>query len=113
MSNAEERFIEFARQHGRATCEGDAPATNRAYKNLITALHEIKRTPDNGESFLLASLTNSDLSVVKWAALYLLPLREAEAVAALERVAGSGIPRIAFGAKMTLSEWRAGRLRFG
>lgn len=55
-------------------------------------------------------LDKGDLSIVRAAATYLLPLREVEAVQALERVAKDGSPLIAFGAEMTLKEWEAGRL---
>jgi Domain of unknown function (DUF2019) len=110
-SNPRESYIEFARQFGIAEREGDAPATNKAYEQLISALRELRKESDKGERFLLELLENDDLSVVTWSALYLLPLREADATAALERVAKSGVPRIGFSAEMTLKEWRAGRLK--
>jgi hypothetical protein len=108
---SEDRFIEGARQHGEGTVEGNAPAANRAYKKLIAALREIRRTPDKGEAFLAKQLRSENPSVVTWSALHLLPYRQDEAVLALQRVAETGPPLIAFGAEMTLKEWRAGRLK--
>ena len=111
MKSAEEHFIYAARKHGQATLEGDAPATNRNYKILVAALKELRGEPDRGESSLLAMLESDDLSVVAWAASYLLNSREKEAVAALNRVAASDTGLIGFGAEMVLKEWRAGRLK--
>lgn len=108
---AQDRFVEGAHQHGLYTVEGDAPATNRAYKKIILALNELREMPDRGEGFLSNLLQNEDLSVVSWAASYLLGSRPEEAVQALERVARDALPLIAFGAEMTLKEWRAGRLK--
>ena len=47
---------------------------------------------------------------MSWAALYLLPYREREAVQALDRVAHGDTGLVGLGAKTTLAEWRAGRL---
>ena len=109
--DAELRFIEFAREHGRATLSGTARETNKAYDNAITALRELRQTPDKGVSALIRHLQDDDLSVVNWSALCLLPFRELEAVAALERVARSGQRHTGFAAEMTLREWGAGRLK--
>ena len=108
---SQDRFVEGAREHGLYTVEGDAPATNRAYKKIILALKELRETPDRGESFLASLLQSEDLSVVTWAALYLLPSNPEEAVKALQKVASEGKSLIAFDAEMTLKEWRAGRLK--
>jgi hypothetical protein len=110
MMNAENRFIDAARKHGLATREGDPSVANRAHDDLVTALQELRRTPDRGVAFLSDQLSNADASVVTWAALYLLPSKEKEASEALQRVAAQGLPRVSFGADMTLQEWRAGRL---
>ena len=85
--------------------------TNKAHKNIMLAVKEIREAPDRGESFFMSLLTNENASVVKWAAAYLLPYKPAEAVVALQTVAETGPPLIAFGAEMTLKEWRAGRLK--
>jgi hypothetical protein len=107
----EERFVQATREHGRAIQLGNSSEANNAADIIASALLEIRRVDDRGESVLLKYLNDDDYSVVSWAALYLLPLREPEATAALERVAQSGQPRIGFAAKMTLREWRDGRLK--
>lgn len=109
--SSEDLFIEGARQHGEGTVEGDAPVTNRAYKKIITALREIRKAPDKGEAFLVSQLGSENPSIVTWSALHLLPYRHGEAVLALQKVAETAPPLIAFGAEMTLKEWRAGRLK--
>ena len=111
IMSSEEIFVEGARQHGEGTIDGDAPVTNRAYKKLISALREIRKTPDRGENFLNSLLDSDNPSIVIWSALHLLPFRENEAVLALQKVAETAPPLIAFGAEMTLKEWRAGRLK--
>lgn len=109
--DAERRFVEFAQEHGRSILSGTPRETNRAYDNVIVALRELRQTNDKGVSFLLGRLQDEDLSVVSWSALCLLPFRESEAVAALEKVALSGQRHTGFAADMTLKEWRAGRLK--
>jgi hypothetical protein len=109
--DADLRFVKFAREHGRATMSGTARETNKAYDGTIIALRELRQIADKGVSVLLGHLQDDDLSVVSWSALCLLPYRELEAVAALERVAQSGQRHTGFEADMTLREWRAGRLK--
>jgi hypothetical protein len=107
----QDRFVEAAQEHGRGIIEGEPRITNRAYDRVVSAIRDLRKTPDRGEGFLLGLLDKEDLSVVRAAATYLLPLREVEAAQALDRVAKDGLPLIAFGAEMTLEEWRAGRLK--
>jgi hypothetical protein len=109
MSNPEQQFVEAARQHGVFT-EHDPAATGPAYDRVVAARDALRLLPDKGQAFLLSCLADKDPSVVSWAAFYLLPLRETEAVKALERVANGGTRLIAFNAEITLDEWRAGRL---
>lgn len=111
--SAQDRFVEGAHQHGLYTVSGDALATNRAYNKIILALKELRRTSDGGEGFLSSLLQNEDLSIVSWAASYLLDFKPEKARQALDRVVKEGPPLIAFDAEMTLKEWRAGRLKMG
>ena len=109
--DAEQIFVEAARDHGRATLAGTSREANLAYDIAVGALRELRKADDEGVSVLLAHLQDEDLSVVSWSALYLLPYQETQATEALERVTQSGQPRIGFAAEMTLREWRAGRLK--
>ena len=113
MNEYEERFILAAKAHGSATREGDSRKTNRAYDSAVSAIKKIRMEPDRGARFLLEQLRSEDLSVVAWAASYLLPLEEGEeeAVLALQRVSREkDDPLISFGAETILKEWQAGRL---
>ena len=112
MVNPEQRFIEAAREHGLSTREGGGVvATNAAYDRIVSAVKALRASPDRGQHVLLNCLASDDPSVVTWAALYLLPLKERAAVAALRRIARSGVRLVSLGAEMTLKEWRAGRLK--
>jgi|MedtruStandDraft_1076414.scaffolds.fasta_scaffold69656_1 hypothetical protein len=107
----QDRFIEAAKEHGQGIVEGEPQKTNRAYDRVVAAIRDLRKSPDKGEEFLMGLLDKEDLALVRAAATYLLPLREVEAVQALERVTKDGLPLIAFGAEMALKEWRAGRLK--
>jgi hypothetical protein len=107
----QDRFVEAAKEHGQGIVEGEPQKTNRAFDRVVSAIRDLRKSPDKGEEFLIGLLDEEDLSIVRAAATYLLPLREVEAVQALEKVARYGLPLIAFGAEMTLKEWRAGRLK--
>lgn len=111
MTSPESRFVQFAREHRRSTLEGVADDTNQAYASMVAALRELRQTPDKGVTFLRKVAVDDDLGVAAWAALYLLPYDESRAIEVLERIASSGIPRLGLNARMTLGEWRAGRLK--
>ena len=110
VSDLERRFVEAAQSHGLHRNAGDPGPTNAAYDKAIAALRALQTLPDRGQRFLLACLENPNPSVVLWAAFYLLPQSEAEALDALKRVS-SGVDRVAFDAETALEEWRAGRLK--
>ena len=108
--DAEWQFLRAARLHGFHTVNGWPRQTNAAYERAVAARNVLRTLPDRGQRFLLGCLADSDLSVVSWAAFYLLPYRERAAVRALKRVALSDTFLIGLGAETTLEEWRAGRL---
>jgi len=109
MITTVEKFVKAAIDHGRYTEVGNPRACNKAYDRVIQALRELRASADHGESVLSEFLTHPNSSVRTWAATHLLTLQEALACAALEELASSVGPS-AFDAKMTLKEWRAGRL---
>ena len=110
IADAEQQFIESARLHGLYTRHRQFAATTAEYNKIVAALRVLRALPDRGQDFLLGCVTDPDPSVVTWAALYLLPYRENEAVQALSRVTQSDTGLIGLGAEKTLEEWRAGRL---
>lgn len=110
MQGPEKDFFNAAIRHGEYIVTGEAREANLAYDDIAKSMKEIRMSQDSGATFLSSLLSETNPSVVKWAAFYLLPYDEPNAVAALSRVADGDFPRISFGARMTLEEWRAGRL---
>jgi hypothetical protein len=110
VNSSQREFVEAARQYGLQMSNHQFAATKHEYDKIVGALRALRQSPDQGESFLLTCLSDPDPSVVTWAALYLLPYREHEAVQALSRVAHGDAGLVGLGAETTLAEWRAGRL---
>jgi hypothetical protein len=106
-----ERFVDSAITHGETAATGDYKTGNKAYDRKRAAVVELRKLPDRGEAALVALLEHPNLWVKKSAATYLLPLREDLACATLERLELSSNKHLAFDAKMTLQEWRSGRLK--
>jgi len=105
-----ETYRDAAERHGIHTLDGDSRKGNVAHDDLMSALSDLRKLDDQGEAILTQLADDPDDSVATWASTHLLPLRERLAIAKLKRVASStGI--IAFGAKMVLQEWKAGRLK--
>jgi hypothetical protein len=109
-NSAYDQFVHSAQEHGRLSLEGVPAHVNAAFGRLQRAAVSLRVAPDKGAASFLAMLSHPDESVKTWAALYCLPIREAEARRELEAVA-SGTGLIAFNARMTLREWDAGRLK--
>jgi hypothetical protein len=107
----QEDFIEAASQHGASTQKGDSKAANEAYARLAGRMKKIRKEADRGKAFLEEAIRSEDSSVVCWAALYLLPLNEKAAKEALAMLAAQPTGIDAFNARMTLREWKAGRLK--
>ena len=107
----EEQFRESARRHGGFTIQGDARSANREQASIVAAVRLLRETPDKGARYLSQLLDDVDLSVVVWAALYLLPMDERRALAALTNASRSGRQLHALNAEMVMKEWEAGRLK--
>lgn len=100
-----------ASDHGRANASGDYRAGNRAYKRLALAYRTLRERGPGSQAKLLHLLRDGDVGVQGWAAAHALEFSPAAGEAVLiELTAQPG--HVAFSAKMTLQEWRAGRLRF-
>lgn len=97
--------------HGAGTVEGNPTRANRAHDEVIEALKLLRRQDDQGKETLTELLADPNHSVRVWAAMYLLPLDEELAVAALEQLREFDATIIGFGAGMVLREWRGGRLK--
>lgn len=103
-----EIFEEAATSHSNAIETGDYKVANKSYDRIIVAAAFLKQ---EGKIRLVSKFLNHASSGVRsWAAAYLLPIQEQDAIRVLESVAkGKGL--LSFEAEMTLSEWRKGNLK--
>lgn len=103
-----DKFEEAAKMHAEATEQGDYKIANKCYAIIAKAVLFLKE--QNEIQQLSVFLNHNSVSVCGWAATYLLPIAEQEALRVLEQIAGgTGIQ--SFDAKMTISEWRKGNLK--
>ncbi|HTN14433.1 MAG TPA: hypothetical protein VL017_02045 [Devosia sp.] len=102
------RFAAAARRHGELRSGHDA---NCAFKQIIAAYREIRTQADGGLGTFTRLLEDSDPSVAKWAASFLLHDAPAMARKRLEEIAQGDHRLISFSAEITLREWDAGRLK--
>jgi hypothetical protein len=105
------RYQSAASRHGDATLSADASTGNADADTIASVYRELRRR--GRESALLVLLTSADIGVVSWSAAHAMDFAPAEGEPVLMALAESdesGL--IGFGAKMTLREWREGRLRF-
>ncbi|MBI5326540.1 MAG: DUF2019 domain-containing protein [Ignavibacteriae bacterium] len=101
-------FEESAIKHAEATEKGDYKTANKSYAVIVKIIAFLKER--NELQSLSQFLNHSSEGVKGWAAAYLLPVLESEAIRALEEIAkGSGLRSLA--AEATLSEWRKGNLK--
>ena len=99
------------RSHGSATEGGDHKAANAAAEQIAAIYIELRIRGKAAQDCLLWLLDDPDPAVQLWSASHALEFSPAEGEVVLERlVSKGGLP--GFDAKMTLKEWRAGRLRF-
>lgn len=104
-------FAEATKARGEALERGDHRSANRAYDRSRKAALSLQNGDDRGEASFVQLLSSDCLSTRMTAAFFLLPLRELDAIRALEDVVRLGTPLISFSAEMILAEWRRGALR--
>lgn len=105
---AMKQFEEAAIAHEQATEKGDYKVANKSYTIITKAIAFLKEKSDIDK--LSKFLTHESIGVRSWAATFLLPVQEDEAILVLEQIAnGDGIR--SFAAKTVLSEWRNGNLK--
>lgn len=103
------RFEEAAHKHANATEIGDYKIANRCYVTISKAVLFLKER--NQIMALAGFLHHNSIGVRMWAAAYLLPVLEPEAILVLEQISrGENIH--SFTAKTTISEWQKGNLHF-
>jgi hypothetical protein len=106
-----EAYRSAARLHGRATAVGDSQSANHAHKTIALAYRTLRTRGPGGQAKLLPLIRDPDVGVRTWVSAHALEFAPAAGEPALvELAAEPGL--VGFGAKMTLKEWRAGRLSF-
>jgi hypothetical protein len=106
-----ETYAAAAKAHGLACEKGDHKAANRNYPILSRICIELRKRGLEAQKQLMTLLGSTETHVRAWAAAHCLEFAPLEAELVLAGIAdGSGMA--AFDAKMTLQEWRAGRLKF-
>lgn len=100
-------FIEAAIKQAEATEQGDYKNGNKYYDQIIKSAEFLKKT--NSVNILLSLLSNPSVGIRLWAAYFLLPINEKEAIKALQAISKiSGIHSLT--AETTLKEWQKGNL---
>lgn len=102
------RYAAAARRHGEATLDGNDRGNDDA-DEIATIYRELRQR--RSQSALLPLLRTDDRRVRAWAAAHALEFAPGEGEPVLLQLAESR-DIIGFDAETTLSEWRAGRLRF-
>lgn len=100
-----------ASANGRAIASGDSRAANRAQKRLALAYRTLRARGPGSQAKLLGLIRDRDVGVQAWVAAHALEFSPAVGEPVLvDLAAQTGL--VGFDAKMTLQEWRAGRLKF-
>ncbi len=106
------RYAESAAAHGRASETGDHKAANAAHDVLAGVYRELRRRGVDAQQALLPLLEDPELGVRGWAGAHALEFAPTEGERALSRIAEIPKSLVSFSAKMTLRQWREGKLRF-
>lgn len=100
-------FEEAAIKHAEASELGDYKTANKSYAIMAKVVMFLKE--QNEIRKLSELLTHSSIGARMWAATYLLPVIESEALRVLKQISeGRGIH--SFDAEMTICEWEKGNL---
>ncbi|RKG83040.1 DUF2019 domain-containing protein [Corallococcus sp. CA049B] len=105
-------FAKAAELHGQASVEGRHRSANTQYARLTATWRELRTRGEAGRSALTGLLQDSNPRVRLWAASHALEFTPMLAEAELERLSQGPAGVVRLDAEMTLSEWRAGNLKF-
>jgi hypothetical protein len=104
-------FSDIAIAHHQLLLKRKIKAANELFdRNYWDFGRTFRSLPDKGKAALLALTWHEDPAVRAHAAFLLLPLDERQALKVLTDLAGKGLPWISTNAKITVEEWKAGRL---
>lgn len=101
-----------AAAHGRATEKGDFVAANEAHHTVASVYRELRRRGVTAQRALLPLIVHDEAGVRGWAASHALEFAPEEGEAVLIAMSDVAKSKVSFSARLTLKEWRAGRLRF-
>lgn len=107
IETAYRKFEEAAIKHAEATETGNYTQANKSYQVIAKSARYLKET--NSIKQLSKLLDSESVGVRMWAATYLLPIFERNAMQILQSIAsGNNIHSLT--AKMTIDEWEKGTL---
>jgi hypothetical protein len=107
-----ERYAINATDHSHSTEAGDYEAANRAHEVVATIYRELRRRGPNAQRALLALLESPEPGVRSWAGAHALEFSSFEGERALIALANGSHRTVSLTARITLQEWRNGKLRF-
>ncbi len=107
-----QRYAASAAAHGRATETGDHKAANAAHESLSAVYRELRRRGTEAQRALLPLLEDRDIGVRAWAGAHALEFSAVDGERVLTQIAEIPKSLVSFSAKMTLRQWREGKLRF-
>jgi hypothetical protein len=111
LSELVDLYSRNAATHGQATSDGEHEKANAAFAVLSGVVRELRRRGLESQRALLKLLESPVSSVRCWAASHCLEFSPKESEAVLLTLSkNSSID--GFNAKMTLQEWKGGRLKF-
>lgn len=104
-------YAEAASAHGAASAKGDYRKANPQHDALAAIYRELRSRGPEAQRSLLGLLDHSDEAVRGWVASHALEFAPEEGQPVLEALAtSSGIWKLT--SRLTLQEWRNGRLSF-
>lgn len=104
-------YLSAARLHGAATEAGDYKAANKSAELIATLYSEIRQRGLETQRMLLPLTEDPLPSVRLWSASHALEFCPERGEPVLAQLAASA-SLLGLSANVTLTEWRAGRLRF-
>ncbi len=104
-------YREAAKLHGEASERGDHKVADESAKLIAAIYAEIRDRGFSVQHELLPMLHDPDPGIRLWSAAHTLEFSSKDGEAALELLSARG-SLTGFSAKMTLEQWRTGKLRF-
>jgi uncharacterized protein DUF2019 len=104
-------YARAAAAHGRATESGNYNAANSSANEITAAYRQLRKCGVPGQNALKELLSHEDRGIRLWAATHALEFAPREAERVLNSLALNKGTLVSVSAEMTLSQWRAGRLK--